>query len=453
MQEVFVALWIAADRFDPGRGSEPAFVATLAHRRLTDYQRRVTSRRRYEQAAGREAPVAGIDIDAMQCAENSVRMIRRLEDLPEEEGRAVWMSAYQGMTQSQISEATGAPLGTHDRFIELLSDERLGVLTPEDRAELERLVADGADPAEFDRALGELLVELDAADPEMGQPPSDLRDRLIMHGRAVVAPASVAGTLPPPARKGVWGWAAAAAVLLAGSIAVTMLVSTQRRSAQQLDQSRATIASLEARISENRAILASAERRIGEMRTRLDASGQAVTQADRALADAAARELALGRKLAEATSNLNDARLTIARYEQPQDPAELKANREQLLEVPDTIRIAWAPFDLPDKPAEQGDVTGDVVWNDELETGYLRFVGLKVNDPSVEQYQVWVIDDRGMEQKVSGGVFNATAQGEVIVPIRPGIDVRQVALFAITIEEPGGTWVPDLARRVVVAPR
>jgi hypothetical protein len=50
-------------------------------------------------------------------------------------------------------------------------------------------------------------------------------------------------------------------------------------------------------------------------------------------------------------------------------------------------------------------------------------------------------------------VFNASAAGEVIVPIDPGIDVGRVALFAITVENPGGTWVPDLQRRVVVAPR
>ena len=102
---------------------------------------------------------------------------------------------------------------------------------------------------------------------------------------------------------------------------------------------------------------------------------------------------------------------------------------------------------------EQPGVGGDVVWNDTLQQGYLRFVGLEINDPTKEQYQVWVIDDRGMEQKVSGGVFNATADGEVIVPIEPGIDVGRVQVFAITVEEPGGIWVPDLKRRVVVAPR
>lgn len=73
------------------------------------------------------------------------------------------------------------------------------------------------------------------------------------------------------------------------------------------------------------------------------------------------------------------------------------------------------------------------MWSNELQEGYIRFVGL--------------------EQKVSGGVFNASADGEIIVPITPGIDVGHVALFAITVENPGGTWVPDLTRRVVVAPR
>lgn len=157
--------------------------------------------------------------------------------------------------------------------------------------------------------------------------------------------------------------------------------------------------------------------------------------------------------MTETGKELDAAKLRIAMYEKPVDPATLQQNRTKLLEVPGTVRVAWKPFDLPNNPAEQGQVQGDVVWNDELQQGYLRFVGLKVNDPKAEQYQVWLIDERGMEQKVGGGVFNASADGEIVVPIAPGIDVGRVALFAITIEHPGGTWVPDLKRRVVVAPR
>lgn len=112
VQEVFVTLWMTADRFDPSRGSEPAFIATLAHRRLTDYQRRVTTRRRHEGAAGSLPTGVPVEQDRLHRSEAGVRMIERLEQLPEEEGRAVWMSTYRGMTQSQISEATDAPLGT-----------------------------------------------------------------------------------------------------------------------------------------------------------------------------------------------------------------------------------------------------------------------------------------------------------------------------------------------------
>ena len=206
------------------------------------------------------------------------------------------------------------------------------------------------------------------------------------------------------------------------------------------------IAELEGRIADNAEILATARRRVTDLETSLDANSQALAVAEGA-------KLELAQQLADATADLDNAMLAIARYEQPQDPEELKRNRERLLEVPDTIRVAWAPFNLEGAPAEQQDVEGDVVWNDELQQGYLRFVGLDPNDPNIEQYQVWIIDDRGMEQKVSGGVFNATAEGEVIVPIEPGIDVGRVALFAVTVENPGGTWVPDLSRRVVVAPR
>ncbi|MGP1346306.1 MAG: hypothetical protein ACTS3F_06525 [Phycisphaerales bacterium] len=220
-----------------------------------------------------------------------------------------------------------------------------------------------------------------------------------------------------------------------------------------LEASRQSIAALEAQVVENRAIIARANERVEALTQSLAEADDTVREREGEIARLAEREVELAARLAAATEDLDAARLTIARYEAPEDPAVLAENRRKLLEVPGTVRMAWSPFDLPDAPAEQREVTGDVVWNDELETGYLRFVGLDVNDPNIEQYQVWVIDERGMEQKVSGGVFNATAEGEVIVPIEPGIPVGRVALFAITVENPGGTWVPNLERRVVVAPR
>ncbi|MCA9295140.1 MAG: anti-sigma factor, partial [Phycisphaerales bacterium] len=224
-------------------------------------------------------------------------------------------------------------------------------------------------------------------------------------------------------------WAAVLVLLVGGAIVATTMIRSRERA---LDVARAEVESLVARVDSNTRLLAS-------VRADSDALNQ--------------QNLELAQRLAAATGDLQQAQDRIAMYETPVDPAELAARRTRLLEVPDVVQVAWAPFDLSeDNLAEQRDVRGDVVWSPSRKEGYLRFVGLRVNDPSVEQYQVWIIDERGMEQKVSGGVFNATSEGEVVVPIEPGIDVGRVQLFAVTIEEPGGIWVPDLSRRLTVAP-
>lgn len=238
----------------------------------------------------------------------------------------------------------------------------------------------------------------------------------------------------------------AAVVVVAAGVGLAVLAMSVQGKNDRITELETQLAQAREQAQSNEAFLA-------QVREQLDAREGELDDAQSALAAAEGERLQLAERLARATSDLEDAQLRIARYEEPVDPATLAANRQKLLEVPGTVRLAWSPFDLPEAPAVQQDVTGDVVWNDELEQGYLRFVGLKVNDPAVEQYQVWVIDDRGMEQKVSGGVFNATAEGEVIVPIDPALDIGRVALFAVTVEEPGGIMVPDLRRRVVVAPR
>ncbi|MFA6043980.1 MAG: anti-sigma factor [Phycisphaerales bacterium] len=264
---------------------------------------------------------------------------------------------------------------------------------------------------------------------------------------------------PRPSRR-LAPWLIAAAFVLAGGIGLwagSRAISSQRELESvrmQLTQARQQVAINESLVAKSKELL---ERQMGLM----DETSRGQVELANQLANATARLRDQETQIAKASvrdkelsEQLNEARLTIAKMNEPVDPATLAQNRTKLLTVPDTIRVAWAPFDLPDAPAEQkGVVKGDVTWNDRLQTGYLRFEGLKPNDPKVEQYQVWVIDERGLEQKVSGGVFNASANGEIIVPITPGIDVGKVALFAVTVEKPGGTWVPDLKRRVVVAPR
>lgn len=318
----------------------------------------------------------------------------------------------------------------HDRLLELLAGAQLDHLGPEERAELEALRSRAPDPhADAGALVGELVLTMDHASRESATLPDALRSRLLARGRQMVTPGG--SSAAPTARR---PWLALAAAIAIVGLAAMLAIFTIRAQ-RQTDQ----LADLRARITENETLLADARAHAATLTT--------------SLTDRESQNLELAQQLGTLTQDLARAEIRLAVFEAPVLPEVLLQKRQLLATVPGTVRMAFAPFDLPGNPAEQQGVTGYALWNDEEKAGYLTFQGLKVNDPTREQYQVWVIDERGMEQKVSGGVFNATAQGEVIVPIHPGIDVGRVALFAVTIEAPGGTWVPSLERRVVVAPR
>lgn len=134
----------------------------------------------------------------------------------------------------------------------------------------------------------------------------------------------------------------------------------------------------------------------------------------------------------------------------PPAPLSLAQQADALAtQEPDTAVIPWKP--LTD-PLSEG-VSGEVVWNTRLQKGFLRFRGLKVNDPGVEQYQLWMFDaTRDADFPVDGGVFDVTAQGEVIIPMNPKLIVRDPAAIAVTVEQPGGVVVTKRERIVVIAP-
>ena len=85
---------------------------------------------------------------------------------------------------------------------------------------------------------------------------------------------------------------------------------------------------------------------------------------------------------------------------------------------------------------------GDVVWSDEMQTGYVRVTGLPKNDPQKETYQLWIVaENQNPKTPVDGGTFNVNADGEVIIPISPKVKALNPQAFAITIEKPGGVVV------------
>lgn len=129
----------------------------------------------------------------------------------------------------------------------------------------------------------------------------------------------------------------------------------------------------------------------------------------------------------------------------PLDRADPGGERAELLARAGTLKLDWS---ATEQAAGAG---GDVVWSQDLQAGVMRLAGLPRNDPTREQYQLWIFD-AGQEHPVDGGVFDVTG-GEVLVPIDAKLRVQEPTLFAVTVEKPGGVVVSDQQRIVLVAQR
>lgn len=106
-QEIFLDLHRSADRFEPERSSEIAFVAMIARRRLIDLRRR-QARREHGVSLEARAPSNPV---AEQSAEASL-VKRALARLSATEREVLVLATLEGLTQQEIAERTGLPLGT-----------------------------------------------------------------------------------------------------------------------------------------------------------------------------------------------------------------------------------------------------------------------------------------------------------------------------------------------------
>lgn len=136
---------------------------------------------------------------------------------------------------------------------------------------------------------------------------------------------------------------------------------------------------------------------------------------------------------------------------QVQTPPTLTAaqQREQLLkENPDIIRADWTQAD----PKQSQQISGDVVWSNSQQKGYLRLRGIPKNDASRETYQLWIFDaNQDDKTPIDGGVFDVGETGDVIIPIDAKIRVEKPLMFAVTAEKPGGVVVSKREKLMTIA--
>ena len=108
-QDAFVAIWRSARTYDPERGRGAPWLYAVARNAITDGLRRTP-----EPAAELPDGPSG-DPDPADRAESSWtawQVHRALEGLPEHERPVIELAYWRGLSQSEISEQLGIPLGT-----------------------------------------------------------------------------------------------------------------------------------------------------------------------------------------------------------------------------------------------------------------------------------------------------------------------------------------------------
>lgn len=113
VQEVFVRLWNAPERFDADRGSLRSFLLANCHSKSVDVLRSETSRRRREERDARSTAESGYDIDREvwdMALAGHVQVAMAV--LTEGERAAIEMAYFGGRTYREVAEALGEAEGT-----------------------------------------------------------------------------------------------------------------------------------------------------------------------------------------------------------------------------------------------------------------------------------------------------------------------------------------------------
>jgi len=112
-QEVFLRLWNAPDRFDPGRGSLRSYLLAQTHGRSVDVLRSETSRRRREEREARQTAEAGYDLDLEMWDVSTAERVRdALALLPDGERDAIQLAYFGGHTYREVAALLDQPEGT-----------------------------------------------------------------------------------------------------------------------------------------------------------------------------------------------------------------------------------------------------------------------------------------------------------------------------------------------------
>ena len=144
VEETFWQAWRQAERFDASRGAVQTWLLTIARSRALDRVRSVR-RRREEPLEGDDGQVVVQQVaegDPSLDAEASERrrmVVTALAGLPTEQRQALELGYFGGLSQTEIADRTGQPLGT--------VKTRMRLALQKLRSQLQILGSDGGEAA------------------------------------------------------------------------------------------------------------------------------------------------------------------------------------------------------------------------------------------------------------------------------------------------------------------
>ena len=111
VQEVFIAIWKAAEKFDHTKASEVTFISMIARRRFIDYLRKVSKHRKLQsidEDNGQE-----LFKESILNESTDLQLIKdAIGTLAIEDQELLNLSVYQGYSHSEIAKLLNIPLGT-----------------------------------------------------------------------------------------------------------------------------------------------------------------------------------------------------------------------------------------------------------------------------------------------------------------------------------------------------
>ena len=117
LQDVFIQIWEKAALYDPARGKPMTWAITLARNKAIDRLRSTQRRSRLQDDLEHEAQtVEQFDdknsFDAVSSVETGEMVREAIKKLSKDQREAIELAFFSSLTQTEISERLGEPLGT-----------------------------------------------------------------------------------------------------------------------------------------------------------------------------------------------------------------------------------------------------------------------------------------------------------------------------------------------------